>query len=1226
MRFFQTNSNPGRVEYKLKWPSRFVKQGVYENITFTASDGSGSEDSEIITITIIGVNPPSIPTGLKAVLDEAHINISWNGNPEPDLAGYKIYYDTTPFTGGNVIDIADPSATSFRLDIPGLSQVQAEFLSGKPVEDFSHSVGNKEEKVKYASDEIIIKFKPQAANLPAEDITTLSAADNALPLSIKTLNRKFGVRHLEKVFKHSPRKDRISLMSKTLNMPDLSYIYKVKLTPSQNIEEIVEKYTDDPNVEYAEPNYIFETFESALTKYYISIAAYNGSMKESQRSQEVSVPLAPNDLYFRTSGSWEQPYEDLWGLHKIETLEAWKDETGNPDVIIAVVDTGLDYGHEDIAQNMWTNIYEIPGNGIDDDANGFVDDVRGWDFAYDDNDPIDGDGHGTHVAGIAAAAGNNEVGVVGVAWGCKIMPVKGLNDYGNGYASDLAESLIYAADKGANVINNSWGSSSASLLLKDAIDYAHGSGCVVVAAAGNSHSIAEFYPAAYDNVISVGASNYLDNRASFSNFGGCVDVFAPGRDILSLRASGTYMGEPLNALYTLSDGTSMASPFVAGLSALLFSKNPDFNNEDIANIIKMSAYDIGTTGWDFETAYGRIDVFKACSIMSPPDLHASVTAPAYNSPLKEDLVSVQGLARGEDFSGYKLEYGRGTLPDEWVEISQGGVEVVDAELGLWNISNLSDGIFIIKLTVFGREAWAKKVFLRRVFIAKSEEEGWPVKIPGRITSSPSIADVDKDGKLDIAIGAIGEGYNEGLYYLLNSNGSIKEGWPVTTANWNDNSPLLADLDNDGYDEVVTLSFENPGVKTFAWDYLGNLRDGWPKDSRGSSAGLSFGFAFFRMNAPVIYDINGDGFLDIMSQDIGDSLYIYDKKGNQLDGWPAEVQLEGDAWLCGMTSVPVILPNEQSGECDIFIPLQINTYVTDNYEFSSKIFGFHNDGFQIEGWPVELPVDVISDTSSAACDVDNDGEKEIIFTIYGAKIIDNQYYYKLFIGVLNENGSFVEGWPKLIDYNNVHHPSLAVAKLDAGHLPKIIVTYDKSNSTIVNIYNLDGTFATGWPKEFPDTMYISYPTVGDIDGDGISEVLVCLADNQDTNGISYTQPVISTPGVGIGIITESKNERLNSLQSGNSSRSSENSPFYTGNLYALKGDGTVLEQWPIPTGFAISAPTLCDIDTDGKVEVILTDYNGWIHVWELGNYDSSTIEWPMYRHDSQHTGLYTGPID
>src|SRR5262245_26749829 len=215
----------------------------------------------------------------------------------------------------------------------------------------------------------------------------------------------------------------------------------------------------------------------------------HGDVEFAEREQIYHTQFTPNDTYFNTSGTWGQAYQDLWGVHRLGAPAAWDTTIANP-IIVAVVDTGVDYNHADLVNNLWTNPGEIPGNSIDDDGNGFVDDVLGWDFIgtyyltpSQDNNPADVHGHGTHVAGTIAATGNNGLGVVGVAWGARVLVARGLDNYGYGTDSSLANAILYAVDNGADIINASWGGTGASQTIKDALDYARSQGVVFIAAA-----------------------------------------------------------------------------------------------------------------------------------------------------------------------------------------------------------------------------------------------------------------------------------------------------------------------------------------------------------------------------------------------------------------------------------------------------------------------------------------------------------------------------------------------------------------------------------------------------------------------------------------------------------------------------------------------------------------------------------------------------------------------
>jgi subtilisin family serine protease len=287
-----------------------------------------------------------------------------------------------------------------------------------------------------------------------------------------------------------------------------------------------------------------------------------------ERDRIVRLSQVPNDPH----------YGQLWGLKNtgqvvagdpgvagvdMRAEEAWSVTTGDAQFAIAVIDTGVAWRHPDLAANIWTNSAEVAGNGVDDDANGYIDDVRGWDFYGRDADPDDENGHGTHVAGTIGAIGNNNLGVVGVNWACQLVPLRFIGPQG-GYVSDAVSAVDYCRRKGIKVSNNSWGGGGYSQALYDAIANARAAGHVFVAAAGNSGinaDVTRAYPASYDldNIISVAAANNDGLRAGFSNYGvRSVDLAAPGVAIYSTH---------LNDGYTHLQGTSMASPQVAGAAA-----------------------------------------------------------------------------------------------------------------------------------------------------------------------------------------------------------------------------------------------------------------------------------------------------------------------------------------------------------------------------------------------------------------------------------------------------------------------------------------------------------------------------------------------------------------------------------------------------------------------------------------------------------------------------------
>ena len=529
-----------------------------------------------------------------------------------------------------------------------------QMVGGYPLKEY---YGDKfTQKQEYVPGELIVKFK---------DEVSLSVSLNGVLTtgleSIDKLNEECGVISVERLFGDS-------------SPASLSNIYMFTFSEGLDVFDFLAKYNSDPNVEYAELNYIGN---------FLSV------------QPEIISGNFPNDPYF----------DQQWGLHNtgqtggtsdadIDAPEAWDIETGSSDVIIAIVDSGVDYTHDDLADNIWINEDEIPDNDIDDDGNGFVDDIRGWDFRNDDNDPIDDYGHGTHCAGIAGAVTNNDVGIAGVCWNCKIMAVQIGSEYG--IPSDAAaQGITYAVDNGADVISMSWGFYSRSNLICDALDYAYVQGVVLVAAAGNAGNTKKFFPSGHDNVISVAATDSNDEKASFSNYGEWVDVAAPGVNILSLRANGTDFYEDgthiVDEYYYIANGTSMSGPFVAGLAGLLLSEHPEcpYPVQMVRSVIPFTADEV-----DFEIGGGRINAYNALDAVPFAAVLEEVTK-------WEDIkgaVDISGTAWGEDFQYFVLEYGKGENPETWTEMvssstSQQGI------LYSWDTTQADEGLYTVRLRV-----------------------------------------------------------------------------------------------------------------------------------------------------------------------------------------------------------------------------------------------------------------------------------------------------------------------------------------------------------------------------------------------------------------------------------------------------------------------------------------------------------------------------------------------
>lgn len=389
--------------------------------------------------------------------------------------------------------------------------------------------------------------------------------------------------------------------------------------------KVIQALTQNPAVEYVQPNYAIHLLEDysihdRLRRAALQKMLARHPMDDSGDKKYVDNPDIPD---VPRQGSGPDPLAgSQWGMIDIGVKDAWKVTKGSPDMIVAVIDTGVDYTHEDLLPNIWRNPHEIPNNGIDDDKNGYIDDVIGWDFVSNDNKPYDlavpplqllaggNPGHGTHCAGNVAARSDNAIGVAGVAPNVKIMAVRFISEKGQGNTADAIKAIKYAVDNGAKVLSNSWGSEGedpndgeSNKALRDAVQYAQDHGVLFIAAAGNGHQGVGYdndtdakpsYPATYnfENIVSVAALDSSDNLGSFSNWGAkSVHIGAPGVKIFSTVVGSGYSDTVIDqfGFHATWDGTSMATPHVAGAAALYWSAHPEKTWRDVKAALLSSA-------------------------------------------------------------------------------------------------------------------------------------------------------------------------------------------------------------------------------------------------------------------------------------------------------------------------------------------------------------------------------------------------------------------------------------------------------------------------------------------------------------------------------------------------------------------------------------------------------------------------------------------------------------
>ena len=869
---------------------------------------------------------------------------------------------------------------------------------------------------RFKTNELIIKYKNELSDEEIQD-------------KVAKVNKGKKPSKITRPFKDNPKfASTYVLEFSPSNLPDIPDLVLADLTAGKSkmeyqLEALAGLLREDPSVEYVEKNLILK------------------------------LDLDPNDPYYASSGSWGQNFADLWGLKKIQSSSAWDVATGSEGVIVAVIDTGADYNHPDLNGNILR------------DASGKV---IGRDFAYSDSDPWDDHGHGTHVAGTIGAVGNNALGVVGINWKVKIMPLKVFDAYGRGDAAKGAAAMIYAADSGAKVINNSWGGEGYSETVHQAVEYARSKNVVVVASAGNDTTDAlQKSPAMEPGAITVSAFDYNDQIGSFSNFGEKIDVAAPGVEVLSLKASQNNICGSNNTVgtnYCYLSGTSMAAPHVSGLAALLLAKNPGFGAEQIRQAVRMGADDVGLADWDKNSGYGRINSAKSLGLAAP--LEARISS-GVKSPDGKTL-TFSGTAGGQGFSSYKLAYASGypSGGKSWQVFKTSSLPVAKNQLGELNIGSLTSNIFTVKLEAVNTSGQS---FIDFYFLDRTLLEGWPAN-PDIVNtysyySSPTVADLDSDGNKEVIVGG---NYGRSIF-VLSSNGASRPGWPknlINNPNYYADStqPAVGDINGDNKPEIIFAGFDedasgNRTGKVFALKSDGSVLPGWP---------LSFPDA--QPKRPTLGDVNGDGKPEIVFGTTTFSrnnvkLYAVSAQGVSLTGFPISFG----------TSLTIRLALAELTDDKV---LEIVAATSDPVRISA----FSGQGQALTGWPKSVNAKAISHL--AIGDVDGDQKSEVFLNTYNRDA-----------GQINgwkANGTVLPGFPVQMiapNYGYIQHgPSPVLADIDHNNLPEVL-SGPCNRCQYVMAVKANGAPVPGFPAKLTqETTTFGQLVVLDADGDGKLEII------------------------------------------------------------------------------------------------------------------------------------------
>lgn len=939
---------------------------------------------------------------------------------------------------------------------------------------------------------IIVKLKPSAASgiekeLPIAtlQLTAVASAPGASPT--QRFLRKHHLHRLKPLHadlvrakRHSGKsarrlaldvRDRFPRRSrrheKAFNPPDLSTTYVVDSFSSEKERDAaLLSLQSDPDVEFAEP-----------VRFY-------------------TVGLVPNDSYWASRGSWGQSFDDLWGLKKMGASAAW-DVTGGQGVVVAVADSGVDYLHPDIAANMWRNAQGQYGRD-------FIG-PNGANNPTETTDPMDGHGHGTHVAGTIAAAGNNQLGVIGVAYRAKVMAVRVLDNTGAGSNDVVAKGIQYAADQGADVINMSFGAIGLDPVIRDAVAYAYSHGVVLVAAAGNSAQDAgEFSPAGFSEVITVAASDTNDGIASFSNVGTKLDVAAPGVDILSLKASNCSLCQFSNYAprvlgnYLHIDGTSMAAPHVSGVAALILANHPDYSNEQVRQTLRSTSDDIGTPGFDVTSGYGRINASRA--VNAPVPLNLQMLNPISGSVINGP-VAVTGTASGNGFSGYVLEFGTGSNPTSWTLIQQGASAVTNGVLGTFNPASVGDGSYTLRLraAVSGVSYEVRSsVVVQRYTITSPEPP--PV---------PSLARWLKPGAV-VAIRGSAAGSNfqqmaldwaPGLPSSANSFSTVGMtlAGPATTpvangplGQWNTQSITVA-----GYYTIRLRVTQVGGVasESKSFVYLDpDLVPGWPKIfdiSWGTPVVLPMSSEFVVSNNRRFWRYGIDGaLLEQVETDVLPGSWARPVADGQGHYFAAGIS---HRLITSAPNFSSVFSNSQD-QFSEFGPMVVSELIAGTGESllvpreyrplnQTWVYAIASDGKLWSGNSIMtlknndfgMPID---GSRLVTVDLDGDGVKEII-GISGEQALQSALKISRLNGTALPN-PFQTGTAQIF--------KMIVTDLDHDGRPELLLGMTQGGSCNVAAYSLDGTIKSGFPYTVPFCAGLSI-SVADIDNDGYDDIVM-----------------------------------------------------------------------------------------------------------------------------------------
>ena len=913
------------------------------------------------------------------------------------------------------------------------------------------------------------------------------------------------------------------------------------------------------------------------------LAAYHSDSVEVAQPNFIYLATAiPNDSYFSSNQFMSQG--DLWGLKNTNASAAWDKTQGN-NTVVAVVDTGVDYNHPDLKNNI---LKDATGKIVGYNA-----------FSADGLNPMDDAGHGTHVAGIIAAEGNNDPShnidsgtrVIGVGPQLKIMPIKGLGllpdvcgDEACGGDDTLIPGMLYAVKNGARVINNSWGGNigyQGDPYMAETLEYIHSQNVVTVFASGNDGSGMEYTGEAGDpNVVTVGAANSKNQLACFSNYGTHLDVVAPGGDVGDCGGTFDYIlstalssikEEPQYVIkrgsyYVEMMGTSMAAPFVSGAAGLILAAHPDYSNEEVRFALRNSASTLGG-GWNPKAGFGLLDVNKAVNLTSPPPVAYIDLKNNYYATSKFDIKGKVSARNG--VKNWTLSYGAGDSPVSWMQLNSGTTSI-DGLLG--QFPGAKGDKFILKLTVTDQKQQISQTYADFIYDDQIMA-GWPVS-PGltAVSVQPAVADLGNNGQNEIIVPTTDNNGNAELNILKSDGIQITHFTFPDTDIHNETpsgallkpsgftSPVIADINGDGKPEIIIVAGSTDGQtnqskgKLWVFKYDGkNLTamSGFPAQITPlTDTTKNPDFQYF-FSAPTIADIDGDGQMEILLSTSEGRIFAYRNNGQLLPGWPVVTSKTNNTDLYNQNysegSSVQVADMGKNGKNEIFavFPVTNNLGMMSNY----SLFGFDYSGKLLPGWPQIVSPDAINTENYSTdkpmlniADINNDGQKELLSTLdlgyINPSSNDSDHFFSSAWKTNGQNLWKVDsanlGYKKA--FGMAFQPILA--SLSKGFpLSLNIPTVNYTGNSYLYGLDKDGRSLANLVQNF---SFGRQPSMADLNNDGLPEFV-----GEATDGINTYK--------------------------------------------AVDNSGKVIWSKKVPYTFSLftpSLPTIADIDGDGKLEIII----------------------------------------